>query len=89
MYSVQSAYLSGTAETLTIVIAVYASPATIIAVKIMPLDLFILNLKLNVSKEITSNPTNAHGARKIILYIPYAILVFFVPNILRALPEIT
>ena len=58
IYSVQSAYPSGTEEILTIANAVYAIPAAIIAVKIIPLDLFTLNLKLNVSKEITSKPTS-------------------------------
>ena len=70
MYDCQFSKLSGMADMPITAMIVYAAAAKMIAAKIIPFDFLTGNLKLSVSNDMTSNPTNAHGARKTILNIP-------------------
>ena len=80
MYSCQEEKPSGTTATLISTMEIYANAAIIIAITIILLVRFAGYLKCAVSKDVTSKPTNAHGARTIRLKTAYPLLSPSVPK---------
>ena len=67
--------------------AIYAIAAIIMDVTIILPDFLTGKSKCAVSKDVISNPTNAHGARIAMLNIALALLTPEVPNVQMDPPE--
>ena len=63
------------------VMDIYAIVAIIMDVTIIFPDFLTGKSKCAVSKDVISNPTNAHGARMAMLNIAFALLIPAVPNV--------
>ena len=80
MYSCQEAKPSGTEAILISAMEMYEMAATTMELKRILLILPLGKEKCAVSNDVTSKPTNAHGARMTIPKIAYASLSWLIPK---------